>query len=115
MVVAVVAVRMVQASIDEVVGVVAVRDWVMSTARPVNMTAVVTRGGVGVICGVIGVNGENMLIDVALVRVVQMAVVEVVDVPVVLNGGVPAVWSVDVGVIGVDVMLGHRPTVGLRC
>lgn len=42
-----------------------------------------------------------MLIHVAIVHVMQMAVVEIVNVVAMTHGSVPAAWTVDVGVVRV--------------
>ena len=49
--------------------------------------------------GMVGVDGEDVLVDVVPVRVMQMPVVEVVDMAVVQHRGVPAAGTVDVVVI----------------
>lgn len=114
MVVAVVAVRVVEAPIDEVVHVVPVRDRLVPAVRavlvPIRMACRRRRVATGV--GI--VDREGVLVDMVLVRMVEVAIVEVVDVAVVDHGGVPAVRAVLVGVIAVDVMLAHGRTVR-RC
>ena len=103
MVVAVVAVRVVQVAIDEVVNVVAMRHRFMTAAGAVNVpgfvAAAVVVGRAGVRVG--GADGDAVFIDVVAVRVVQVAVVQVVNVAVVLDGGVAAARAVLVRVVGV--------------
>jgi hypothetical protein len=41
-----------------------------------------------------------MFVDVVLVRMVQMAIVKIIDMPVMPNRGVPAVRAVLMGVVG---------------
>ena len=96
MVVAVVAVRMVQVPIHEVVGVVAVGNsgvaavWAVLVARLVAATIVAWRAS----GRVRRVDGQGMLLDCATVLVVQVAVVQVINVPLMQNAGMPAVGAV---------------------
>ena len=110
MVVAVIAVRVVEMALDEVVGVVAVRDGGMSA-----VVAVVVLGAVAAAVvarcagvGVVRVDGDPVLIGVALVGMVEVAVVEVVHVSFVDDGGVTAVGAVDVVVRFVCLVVAHR-------
>ena len=103
MVVAVVAVRVVQVAINEVVNVVAMRYGFVSAAGAVYMSRFVAVAvmiwGADVRVG--GADGDAVLIDVVAVRMVQVAVVQIVNVAVVLDGGVAAVRAVLVFVVGV--------------
>ena len=95
MVVAVVAVRVVQVANNEVVGVVAMRYGFVSAAGAVYMSRFVAVAvmiwGADVRVG--GADGDAVFIDVVAVRVVQVAVV--------LDGGVAAARAVLVCVVGV--------------
>lgn len=106
MVIAVVGVRMVEPTVDQVVRVTGVRDGVVAAVRSVDVLSTVPVGGLRVALRVLGVHGEDVLVDVILVRVVQVPVVEVVDVPVMTDRGVAAVKPVDVVVGGVDLVIG---------
>jgi hypothetical protein len=101
-VVAVIAVRMVQAAVDQIIEVVAVRHLLMAATF---MLAVA--GSRGAVVGVRRAHRQGVLAVVAVVRVVQMAVVQVIDVAVVLEARVPAVFTVGVLVVVVD-MVAHR-------
>lgn len=109
MIVAVVAERMVQVPRDEVVDMVSVRQgFVAATGAMVVVSVVGTtsmgrRAGSGVGCA----DRDGVLLDSIALRVVQMAVVEVVGVPVVLHGLMAAAGAVLVGVIGVRLVIGH--------
>jgi hypothetical protein len=102
-IVAVIAVRVMQVAVDEVVDVVAVRHGLvaaagaMHVARRVPGTAMVGRAPIRVARRDL----DHVLIDMILVRVVQVAIVQVVDVPVMADRRVPAVGSVLVRVMGV--------------
>ena len=103
MVVAVVAVRVVQMTINEVVRVVAMRYGFVSAAGAVYMSRFVAVAvmiwGADVRVG--GADGDAVFIDVVAVRMVQVSVVQVINVAFVLDGGVAAACAVLVFVIGV--------------
>jgi hypothetical protein len=98
-VVAVVSVGMVQPAIDQVVHVVAVRNGLMAAA------VVAAAAGHRLAAGRIGHrDGNGVLVIVPLVRVMQVAIVQIVHMPVVFDLEVPTVGAVDVGVVGMDVV-----------
>ncbi len=100
-----IAVLVVQASVDQVVDVVAVRHRFVSTAGAMHMTrlvisaAVVGIAAVGVAVGDL----DHVLVNVISMRVVKVPVVQVVDVVAVLDGDMAAPGTMRVGVV---VMLG---------
>jgi hypothetical protein len=100
-VVAVVAVRVVQVAADEVIGVVAVGHGLVAAAGAVLVGLVVAVAGVGRRAGgrVGGADRQAVLLDAAAVGVVQVAVVQVIDVVFVLDGGVAAAGAVLVVVV----------------
>jgi hypothetical protein len=86
-IVAVVAVRMVQMAVDEIVDVVPVRHLRVAAARPVDMARSVTVALV-IVNASVGVRRrhfEYAFVDVIAVRVMQVPVVQVVDVPLVFD------------------------------
>ena len=91
MVVAVVAVRVVQVAINEVVRVVAMRYGFVAVAVMIR----------GADVRVSGADGDTVFIDVVAVRMVQVAIVQVIDVAFVFDGGVTAIRAVLVFVVGV--------------
>ena len=103
MVVAVVAVRVVQVTIDEVVDVVAMRHRFVAATGAVHVSRFVAAAVVfrraGVWVG--GADGDAVFIDVVAVRMVQVAVVQVINVAFVFDGGVTAIRAVLVFVVGV--------------
>jgi hypothetical protein len=102
MVVTVVAMGMVQMTVDDVVDMVAVPDRFVTAVRAVNVTGVMAgttvlrRALVRVRFGHL----QYVPIAVILVRVMQLAVVEIVDVSIVHDGGVAAAGAMDVRMIG---------------
>lgn len=97
--VAVPIVGVVQVRCDEVVGVIAMGDGLVTARRAVRVRGVVTIAGV--ILTALGIErGEHVLVDVVAVSAVEMAVVKVIDVVVMLDRGVAAIGSVNVRVVG---------------
>lgn len=107
-IVAVVAVRMMQVAVHEVIDVVAVRDRFVAAAGAVDMRGVVAGAGRGVAIGIRSADLDDVFIDVPGVRVMQMPVVQVIDVPVVLHCDVAAVGAVLMVVIGMDFAVAHN-------
>ena len=103
MVVAVALVGVVQATVDQVVHVVAVGHLVVAAALAVDVGATVMRSVAAVRVEL--VDRQPVLVDVIAVRMVEVPVVEEVDVAVVDNLRVAAAGSVDVLVGVVDVAL----------
>jgi pseudouridine-5'-phosphate glycosidase len=94
MIVAVTAVRVVQMAIHQIIDVIAMRHGFVATTRAMNVakvmgSAIVLRGAVG---GVDRGQAYGVFIDVSLMQVVQMTVVKIVDVIVVLDGGMTAAF-----------------------
>jgi hypothetical protein len=107
MVVAVISVRMVQMTSDQVVDVITVRNRLVATIGAVLVSsamlpAVVLRGAA---FGVDVADLENVLVDVITVRVMQMTVVQVVEMIVVLDRSMAAGRPVLMIVAGVDGVL----------
>ena len=97
-VVAVIAVEVMQVTADEVVRMVAVRHRGVTATRPVGVRLVVCAAPMRWRAGpwVRTADADPTLIDVIAMHLVQVAVMQVVDVPLVANGGVPAAAAVDV-------------------
>jgi hypothetical protein len=100
-IVAVSIVWVVQVAVHQVIGVVAVRHSFVAAARAVlvrlGVSAAVVAGSA--IRRVSCVDRQSVLLHPAAGVVVQVAVVEVIDVPFVLDAGVPAAGAVLVRVI----------------
>ena len=96
-VIAMIAVLVMQTTIDQVIDMVAVRDSFMSATFSVNMahTGIERDAGIGV--GFI--YRQGVLVVMAVVLVVQMAVVQVVDMAVMFDGGMTAAAAVNMGVV----------------
>jgi hypothetical protein len=94
-IVAVIAMRVVQMSIDQVIDVVAMRDRLVAAVGSVDVVGVVLslvirRAGIRVLLA----DRDYVLIDMIAMRMVQVPIVQVVHVPVVLDRGVATVLAV---------------------
>ena len=105
MIVAMVTVRMMQMSIDEIVHMIAVRHRLMPTVRTVLMgrfmcaAVMCRRAGIGIFIRDLNAMLFHLTI---LALMMQMPIVEIVCVAVVLNRGVPTVGAMLVVVIVVQ-------------
>ena len=109
MIVAVPAVGMVQVAVDDVVAVIAVGDRVVAAPGAVRVLGSVPAARVvwSAVGRVLRADGEGVLVDVAAVRVMQVAVVEEVLVTLVVDGLVAAAVAVDVVVSCVGLVVAH--------
>jgi hypothetical protein len=115
-VIAVVSVRVVEVAVDQVVDVVAVRNGRMAAVGPMHMAFLVpaaVMGGSAAI-GVGGIDLENVLIDVTGVRMVQVAIVQIIHMSVMLDSHVAAARAVLVVVVCVNLAVAHGVSVALR-
>ena len=83
-------------SVDDIVGMVAVRNRVMSTLSAVGMARVMSGARMGrrAASRICLARAENVLVDVSLVDMMQVPVVKIVLVAFVFEGLVPAVGPV---------------------
>jgi hypothetical protein len=99
MVVAVVTVRVVQATVDQVVRMVAVRHRLVPAPGAVLVLLAVSAGEPGgALRGIPPIHLESVLVDVPVVGVVEMPVVQIVHMSVVHHRSVAAVGAVLVAV-----------------
>jgi hypothetical protein len=93
MVVAMVVVRMMQVTIDQIVDVIAVRHRFMPTSWPMYMTGLVP-GATMIRCAAVGVPRgyfDHVLVDVVAVRMVQMTIVKVINMASMADREVPTI------------------------
>jgi hypothetical protein len=102
-IITVIRVRVVEAALDEVIGVFSVRHRLVAAVGTVHVLAAVMRAIAGV--RELLVNGKRMLVYVVTVRLVQVAVMDEVNVAVVDDRRVAAAGAVDVVVIFVRMHL----------
>lgn len=111
-----IAMRVMQVAVHEVVDVVAVRHRFVPAARPMHMTGAMAsavmlrRAAVRVGCA----DGDYVLVDMVAMHVMEVAVMQEIDVAFVAHRGVTALRAVLVVVMGVLGATGHRrsPVVG---
>lgn len=103
MIVAVIAVRMMQVAVDEIVDVIPVRDRFMATSRPMHMPRVMPAAFVIRRTGrrICLRDLDHVFVDVAGMQVMQMPIVQIIDVISVLHRRMSASRSMLMGVIGV--------------
>ena len=94
MVVAVISVLVMQTAVDDVVDVIAVRYGFVAATFAVNVAVAGVNRMAAVRVGFI--DAQGMLVAVAVVFMVQVAVVQIIDVAFVFDGSVAAVCAVDV-------------------
>ena len=109
MIITVITVRMVEVAFNQVVGVVAVRNSLVSASRPVFVAlfmsaAIVVRG---TRCRVLPAYADLMLVNVIAVCVVEVPIVKIILMAVVLHGRVSAVRTMHVSVRFVYLMIVH--------
>lgn len=94
-VIAVIAVLVMKATVDEIIGVVIMRNCFVTAARAVNVSLVVADMiDERVAAGRIGcAHLDHMLIDMIAMRMVEMSVVQVIDMVTVLDSQVAAVGA----------------------
>lgn len=106
MVVAVAIVLVVQVAIDQVIDMVAVRDRRVPASRTVHVVGRVGRAGMSAGAGgwVMSRDLQDMLFDRPVEgRVMQVSIVEVVDMSIMFDCRMPAVFSVDMVMVFVVV------------
>jgi hypothetical protein len=84
-VVAVIAVRMVQVAVDEIVDVIPMRHRFMAAPRPVDVARRVAAAARRALVGIFGADFEPVLVDMIAVRMMQMTVMHVINVIAVLD------------------------------
>ena len=111
MIVAVFAVRMMEVSVHQVIGVIAMRHRLVAAVRSVSVcgfvrAAVVARGAIG---GIRSAHRNCVVVDVAIVNMMQVSVVQIIGVAIVLDGGMAAILAVCMGVtLVLNARCGHN-------
>lgn len=106
-IVAVIAMRVMEAAADKVVDVIAVRHALVPAALAVDVAWLVSCRGRGAAVGIAFGHLEAALVHVIPVHRMEAAVVQVVHVVAVPDGGVPAPLAVDVRMLRMNPVLGH--------
>lgn len=103
-IIAVITMRMVEASVNQIVHVVAMWNGGVAAIRAMNMLRRVLGGSKtrSALLGIGGINGDSVFIHVIAVRVMQMAVMKIIHVPFVFDSGMSASRLMDVRVVRVS-------------
>ena len=112
-----VAMRMMQVAFYQVIDMVSVWNPVVAAFGTMNVPFVVTAAGMP-ICASVGVrcvHRKHVLIDMIPVHMVQVPLMQVVDVPVMADRLMPAVWPVPVSVAGMLLAFVHHNSSTDRC
>jgi hypothetical protein len=101
-IITVVAVGMVQVTVDEIVHMVSMRDRFVTAARSMNVSSIMSGAAmVGrATIRILVAHFNPMFVHMIRVRMVQMAIVEIIHMVAVPNGNVTAVRSMRVVVVG---------------
>ncbi len=100
-VVAVIAVRMVQVAVDEIVDVIPMRHRFMAAPRAVNVARVVAAAARRALVRIPGAHFEPVLVDMIAVRMMQMTVMQIINVIVVLDCSMSTVRAMLMVVVSV--------------
>jgi hypothetical protein len=100
-VVAVIAVRMVQVAVDEIVDVIPMRHRFMAAPRSVNVARLVAATARRALVRIFGAHFELVLVYVIGVRMMQMTVMQIINVIVVLDRSMSTVRAMLVVVLSV--------------
>ena len=100
-IVAVIAVRMMQVSVHQVVHMIAVRNASVAAVGAMNVLLVVAFRPERAFVGIRSTDDDGMLVHMVAVRMMQMAVVQIIHVPIVHDGDVSAIFAMDMRMIGV--------------
>jgi len=106
MVVTMVAMGMMQMAIYQIIDMIAMGDRLMPTVRTVDVICRVAGTGVlrGACCWIMGVNGQDHFIDVVFMGLVQVPIMQIGGLTLNVQGQVPTVRAMGMGVFGVNGM-----------
>jgi hypothetical protein len=110
-VIAVIAVGMMQVAIDEIIDMIAMRHRVMPASGAMAMIGGVSVAGMGLATArIVSRNFNRMLMDGTVCgSVVQMAIMKIIDMPVVLDAGMTTTCTMDMIVIGLTIRHSKTP------
>ena len=95
-------VRMMQVSINEIINMITVRNGGVAAVGAMNVLFVVAFRAQRAFVGIDVTDRDDVFIHVVAVRMMQMAVMKIIHVPLVHNGDVPAVFAVNMRMTGVS-------------
>ena len=105
MVIAMIAVLVMQTAVDQIIDMVTMRNGLMTATFPMNMARTGIERDAGI--GVGFIYRQGVFVVMAVVLVVQMAVVQIVDMAVMFDGGMTAAAAVNMGVVVMNSAVCH--------
>lgn len=102
MVVTMVAMGMMKASLNQIIHMVAVWDDLMPAIWPVDVFRLMSFRPVCAFVRILRINGNHVLVHMVAMGMMQMTVVQIIHMAVMLNGSVPAIRTMNVGMMGVS-------------
>jgi hypothetical protein len=99
----VVRVRVMEVAADAVIDVIAVRNRLMAAAGSLNMACLMPSTAMvgGAVVRVVAGDFDHMLVDMALMRVMEVTIVQIIGVAAVTNGRMAAAGAMLVRMVGV--------------
>jgi hypothetical protein len=92
---------MMQSAINQIINVIAVRNGCVAAVGAMNVLLVVAFRTERAFVGIRGTDGDGVFVHVVAVRMMQMAVMKIIHVPIVHDGDVSAIFAMDMRMIGV--------------
>jgi hypothetical protein len=111
-IVAVIAVRMMEPAVNQIIDMIAMRDGFVPAIGAVLVRAASLRRAAH---RVFGIDRDHMLIDVIVMHVMKVAVVNVIHMTIMLDCGVPAVRAVLMGVVRMMHLVASHIVVSAMC
>jgi len=102
MVVAVSVVWMMQSAINQIINVIAMWNGCVAAVGAMNVLLVMPFRTERAFVGIHGADSDGVFVHVVAVRMMQMAVVEVIHVPIVHDRNVPAIFAMNMRMVGVS-------------
>ncbi|HUA38815.1 MAG TPA: hypothetical protein VMA35_10530 [Candidatus Sulfopaludibacter sp.] len=94
-------VRVMQSAVNQIINVIAVRNGCVAAVGTMNVLLVVAFRTERAFVGIHGADGDGVFVHMVAVRMMQMAIVKIIHVPIVHDGDVSAIFAMDMRMIGV--------------
>ena len=100
-IVAMSVVWMMQSAVNQIINVIAVRNASVAAVGAMNVLLVVAFRPERAFVRIRSTDGDGVLVHMVAMRMMQMAVVQIIHVPIVHDGDVSAIFAMDMRMIGV--------------
>ena len=101
-IVAVSVMRMMQSAINQIIHVIAMRNGSVAAIGTMNVLPVVAFRSERAFIGICGTDGDDVFVHMVTMRMMQMAVVKIIHVPIVHDGDMSAIFAMDMRMVGVS-------------